>query len=189
MYIFFLKLIVKKRLNKVIGICLGIMWVLAKMTQTSIRRWLSLPTITRGKSSWTLHFSVDYDRQPSTLVNRKISRFQVQGAKEFAMAISNVISEAKKPLLVVIVTLVNFPQPSWWFLNSSNVTSTNPAHPAMRMVCSPYRKAFSLYGSRETFYICFQNSLLSSWPIIWCRFSSIVSPIWCPHVLLNLWNH
>ena len=48
------------------------------------------------------------------------------------------------------------------------VTSVNPAHAAMRMVSSSYRKLLSSYVDHQTSYICFRDSPLSWWPMVSC---------------------
>ena len=47
----------------------------------------------------TTPFLLNYGQHPSTPVNRRINGSQVPAAKDFALAMSNVISEAKKHLL------------------------------------------------------------------------------------------
>ena len=48
----------------------------------------------------TTHFLLKHDKHPSTSVNRRISGSQVPTTKDFALAMSNIISKAKKNLLV-----------------------------------------------------------------------------------------
>jgi hypothetical protein len=52
------------------------------------------------KSIKTTLFLLNYGQHPSTPVNRRISRSEVSAAKDFVLAMSNVISETKKHLLV-----------------------------------------------------------------------------------------